>query len=305
MSRMMISMMGGSSKGWCVLVHGGAGDVPMARRAVHAEGCLLAVRAAADVLRAGGKALDAVERAVRVLEDDPPFNAGTGSSLNVDGKIELDASIMEGATLRAGAVCAMGGFKAPVSVARAVLEDQRHVLYAAHGARRFALEHGFTEVPDEALITPASRAAWEAARGAGASASWAGNTVGAVARDASGHTAAATSTGGLINKPSGRVGDTPIIGAGTYADDTAGAVSTTGYGEAMIRLATARLVAVRMGDGVTAVEACRRAIDDLSVKTGVNGGAIAVDREGRWGWARSTRTMSWAFADADEDDYGI
>jgi beta-aspartyl-peptidase (threonine type) len=305
MSRQMISMMGGSSKGWCVLVHGGAGNVPMHSRPAHAEGCRLAVRAAADLLRQGGTALDAVERAVRLLEDDPPFNAGTGASLNVDGKIELDASIMDGATLRAGAVCAMPGFNTPIAVARKVLETNVHVLYAGEGARRFALANGFVEVPDEVMITPASRAAWEAAKGEGASSSWAGSTVGAVAIDAHGRTAAATSTGGLINKPSGRVGDTPIIGAGTYADDACGCVSTTGYGEAMIRLGTARLVAVRMADGLPAVEAVRRAIDELGHRMHAEGGAIAIDREGRWGWARSTPSMSWGFADAEEEDYGV
>jgi beta-aspartyl-peptidase (threonine type) len=156
----------------------------------------------------------------------------------------------------------------------------------------------------EALVTPAARAAWEAARG-GAATGWAGGTVGAVARDAAGRTAAATSTGGLINKRPGRVGDSPLIGAGTYADDTAGAVSTTGHGEGMIRLGAARLAAFAMGGGAPAQEALRSTIEALGARLGVSGGAVAVDREGRWGWSRSTETMSWAMVDASGEEGGI
>ncbi len=288
---------GGASRGFCVLVHGGAGHVPEERRPLHAEGCRRAARAAAEVLSAGGSALVAVERAVRALEDDPLFNAGTGACLDAEGHVELDASIMEGTTLRAGAVCALAGFADPIAIARAALEDGRHVLYAAHGARLFALSRGFVEVPEAALITPAARAAFAAVQG-GASTGWAGGTVGAVARDAAGHTAAATSTGGMINKRVGRVGDSPLIGAGTYADDTAGAVSTTGHGEGMIRLGVARLATFAMGNGSPAEEAVHRAIEALGARVGATGGAIAVDREGRWGWSRSTVTMSWAQVDA-------
>jgi len=294
-----------ASLGFVVLVHGGAGAVPEERRSRHAEGCLLAARAAAEVLRGGGAALDAVERAVRALEDDVHFNAGTGACLNEDGRVEHDASLMEGTTLRAGAVCALSGFAAPIAVARAALEDGRHVLYAAHGARRFALARGFAEVPDEALITDRARAAFEAARGKEDATGWAGGTVGAVARDRAGRVAAATSTGGMINKRAGRVGDSPLIGAGTYADDGEGAVSTTGHGEGMIRISAARLTALRMGGGATAEEATRSMIELLAARLGVTGGAIAVDREGRWGWARSTATMSWAAIDAEGEVGGI
>lgn len=296
---------GGPSLDFCVLVHGGAGAVPEARRALHAEGCRRAAQAAAEVLRAGGRALDAVERAVRVMEDDPLFNAGTGACLDEDGRVALDASIMEGTGLRAGAVCALSGFAAPISIARAALEDGRHVLYAAEGARRFALARGFGEVPDEALITEAARAALAAVRAGTGSAGWAGGTVGAVARDLAGGTAAATSTGGMVGKRAGRVGDSPLIGAGTYADDGAGAVSTTGNGEGMIRLGAARLGAMLMGSGAAAEEAGRAVIEALSTRIGATGGAIGVDREGRWGWSRSTATMSWARVDAAGEDGGI
>ncbi len=295
---------GGQVQGFGVLVHGGAGAVPEERRPAHAEGCRRAARAGAEVLRAGGTALNAVERAVRALEDDPLFNAGTGACLDAEGHVELDASIMEGTTLRAGAVCALARFAAPVAIARAALEDGRHVLYAAHGARLFALDHGFVEVPEEALVTPAARAAFAAVRGGGAT-GWAGGTVGAVARDAAGGTAAATSTGGMINKRVGRVGDSPLIGAGTYADDAAGAISTTGHGEGMIRMGTARVAALTMAGDTPAEDALRAAIEALRARVGATGGAIGIDHRGRWGWARGTATMSWAVADGAGEDGGV
>lgn len=300
-----ITSQGGAARGFLILVHGGAGAVPAARRALHAEGCAKAARAAAEILRDGGSALAAVERAVRALEDDPLFNAGTGACLNADGEIEHDASIMEGSTLAAGAVCALSGFAAPISIARAALDDGAHVLYAAQGARRFALGRGFTPVPMEALVTDAARAALARAREEGRASGWAGGTVGAVARDRDGRTAAATSTGGLVNKRPGRVGDSPLIGAGTYADDEAGAISTTGHGEGMIRLGAARLATLRMGAGASAEEAAREVITALRARVSASGGLIAVDRAGRWGFARSTPTMSWALADAEGDASGI
>jgi beta-aspartyl-peptidase (threonine type) len=296
---------GGTSAGFCILVHGGASDLPEPKRPLHAEGCRRAARAAAAVLRDGGSALDAVERAVRALEDDPLFNAGTGACLAEDGRIELDASIMEGTALRAGAVCTLARFAAPIAIARAALEDGRHVLYAAHGARLFALSRGFVVVPEEALVTPAARAAFADLRGDAGATSWEGGTVGAVARDAAGGTAAATSTGGVINKRIGRVGDSPLIGAGTYADDTAGAVSTTGNGEGMIRVGVARLAAFAMGQGIPAEEAARAGIATLAARIGTTGGVIGVDREGRWGWSRSTTTMSWARVDATGEEGGV
>ena len=304
MARTIVSR-GGESKGFCLMVHGGAGAVSEERRVLHEEGCRRAARAGLEVLRAGGDALDAVERAVRALEDDPLFNAGTGACLAEDGCVELDASIMEGSTLRAGAVCALRRFADPIAIARAALEDGRHVLYAAHGARLFALANGFVEVPEDQLVTQAARAAFEAVRHGGAAAGWAGGTVGAVARDGRGRTAAATSTGGMINKRVGRVGDSPIIGAGTYADDGAGAVSTTGNGEAMIRVGAARVAAFGMAGGASAEEAARAAIEAVAERAAATGGAIAVDRAGRWGLARTTDTMSWARVDEAGEEGGI
>src|SRR5580658_8905635 len=144
---------GAEGGGWSVLVHGGAGDVAAERVARHVDGCRAAAQAAADVLRGGGRALDAVERAVAALEDDPSFNAGTGACLNAEGLIELDASIMEGSRLRAGGVCALPPFLNPIAIARAVLEDGQHVLYAGEGAARFAIDRGFTPSTAEAMTT--------------------------------------------------------------------------------------------------------------------------------------------------------
>lgn len=296
---------GGSFDGFALLVHGGAGAVSEARRAAHTEGCRRAAAVGAAVLRSGGAALLAVEAAVRALEDDPLFNAGTGACLNAEGRVEHDASIMEGTRLGAGAVCALDGFTAPIAVARAALDDGQHVLYAGPGARAFALTKGFVPVENEALITPAARAAFEAARTSGGATGWAGGTVGAVAVDARGALAAATSTGGLINKSAGRVGDSALIGAGTYADDAAGAVSTTGHGEGMIRIAAAHTAVAAMAQGESAEAAARAVMARLSAKIGATGGLIAVDHARRWGFARSTATMSWALVTGARDDAGI
>jgi beta-aspartyl-peptidase (threonine type) len=279
---------------WTVLVHGGAGDLRPERKAHHAEGCARAAEAGAAVLREGGRALDAVEAAVRALEDDPLFNAGTGACLNEDGLIELDASIMDGANLRGGGVTAMPPFANPISIARAALEDGRHVLYAGHGAARFALSKGFARATVEQMRTDAAYTRWKEIRdGKATEKGWAGGTVGAVARDADGHVASATSTGGMVDKAAGRVGDSPILGAGTWADDLLGAASTTGHGESFLRTA----FACRVVEGLAQGEIERRAVDDLLAmheRVGGEGGVILLDRAGRAAWARITNTMSWA-----------
>lgn len=289
-----------SPSGWSLAVHGGAGSVPNDRRALHAAGCRRAAEVGAAILAAGGAALDAVTAMARALEDDPLFNAGTGACLNEDGEIEHDASVMEGTTLRAGAVCALRSFKNPIELARAALEDGRHVLYAAEGARRFALARGFTEVAPESLVTEAARRALEATRRGAAPAGWAGGTIGAVARDREGRVAAATSTGGMVDKRAGRVGDSPLIGAGTYACDEEGAVSTTGHGEGMIRLCIARRATSAMGRGASAADGARESIAALQAKLGSTGGLIAVASDGRLGLAWSTETMSFSVAWGDE-----
>jgi beta-aspartyl-peptidase (threonine type) len=283
---------------WAVLVHGGAGDVTDDRVARHVQGCRTAAEAAAEVLRAGGSALDAVERAVVVLEDDPSFNAGTGACLNAEGLIELDAAIMEGTRLRAGGVCALPPFLHPIAIARAVLDDGRHVLYAAEGAERVAIELGFTRVSSEAMTTVLARERWALARAGQATDDDGGGagTVGAVARDARGTVAAATSTGGRVNKRKGRVGDSPILGAGTYADDDAGACSTTGHGEAVLRMCVAKSAIELLHGRVHPEDAARAVIRMMAARVGGAGGVILVDRFGRLGLARNTATMTWAAA---------
>ncbi len=280
---------------WSILVHGGAGDVPVAKRPAHAAGCAAAVERGRAVLEAGGTALEAAQAAVVALEDDPCFNAGTGASLNADAMPELDASIMCGSSLRAGAVCALVGFKNPVLVARAALERGQHVLYAAEGARRLAHEAGFTEVPPEELVTDAARAKLAAALAAGQAKNWAGGTVGAVARDAEGHLAAATSTGGTAGKYPGRVGDSPIVGAGSYADDQLGACSATGYGEGILKaVASYRATALANDHGPRA--AAEALVTELANRWTAPAGLILLAPDGRLGWARSTASMSWGAA---------
>ena len=280
--------------GWSILVHGGAGDVPEARRAAHADGCRLAAEEGAAVLAKGGSALDAVQAAVELLEDDVRFNAGTGGSLDEHGDLRLDASIMDGSSLAAGAVATLSGFQHPIAVAREVLRDGRHVLYAADGAAAFARMRGIPGVDPASMITDAARERLGLTLRGVVGGGWAGGTVGAVARDAQGHVAAATSTGGTVGKRAGRVGDSPVIGAGTYADDLAGAFSGTGDGEGYLRAAIGARACFWLEQGTPVDEVARRAIVLLRERVGATGGVILVDREGKLALARSTATMSWA-----------
>ncbi|MEO8874233.1 MAG: isoaspartyl peptidase/L-asparaginase [Polyangiaceae bacterium] len=280
--------------GWSILVHGGAGDVSDEAIASHVDGCREAVEVGGRALAAGGTALDAAQKAVEALENNPLFNAGKGASLTDAGTIELDASIMSGEGLRAGGVCSLPPFYNPIAIARQVLESGGPVLYADRGAERFALDRGFIRATDADLITARSRERWEHVRATGSVAGYAGGTVGAVAIDSKGHTAAATSTGGMMNKPRGRVGDSPIIGAGTYADDDSGACSNTGDGEAVIRLCLAREACCLLLGGKALPETvARQAIALLGEKASGSGGMILIDKFGRMGLARSTKTMAW------------
>ena len=281
---------------WSIAIHGGAGALSAESIPKHVNGCRVAAEEGAKILRSGGRALDAVQRAVEILESDPCFNAGTGACLTSAGTLELDASLMDGEHLRAGAVTVLPSFYHPIAIARAVLDANGHVLYAGAGAEAFALAHGFVRAPEEEMITARAREKWEMARGSSESFGWSGGTVGAVARDAKGHVAAATSTGGMINKAPGRVGDSPILGAGTYADDAGGACSNTGDGEAVMRVVLAKSASDAMRAGSTPEEAARGSIGLLRARAGGMGGMILVDAHGRIGLARSTETMTWAAA---------
>jgi beta-aspartyl-peptidase (threonine type) len=281
------------SPGWVVLVHGGAGRSD--NDAGRAEGCKRATQAAAALLAGRGSALDAVQAAVRVLEDDPLFNAGTGACLTEDGLIELDAAIMEGSSLRAGGVCALPPFKNPIDIARAVIAEGRHVLYAGEGAAAFARGAGFQPSTSEQMTTESARRKWKALqKGALDPDVIPTGTVGAVARDLHGTCASATSTGGILGKKRGRVGDTAVIGAGTFADDEGGAASATGQGEGILRACLGKTAVDAMRAGLDPEQAARQAIDLLSGRIRSTGGIILVDRHGRIGWARSTISMAWA-----------
>jgi beta-aspartyl-peptidase (threonine type) len=273
-------------------VHGGAGAAwSDAGSAAEAErGLIESLRAGFSVLAAGGGALDAVERAVVVLEDHPLFNAGRGGALTAEGGIELDAAVMDGRTRAAGAVACVRSVANPVRAARLVLERSPHVLLAGPGAEAFAAAHGLPAIEPAALVTPPRRAEWERARQRAAAAS--GGTVGAVARDAAGHLAAATSTGGVAGKLPGRVGDSPLVGAGSWADDASCAVSATGAGEAFVRAAFAHEVDARVRLlGASLEDACREALARVAA-LGAAGGCVAVDRAGRVALPFTTPAMA-------------
>lgn len=271
-----------------IIVHGGAGAQATEGRDEVREGMLAAVLAGWGLLAAGGTALDAVEAAVRVLEDHPRFNAGRGSVLTTAGTIEMDASIMEGDRLRCGAVAAVTRVANPVRLARAVLDDGRHVLLVADGALGFARGAGIPECDPESLVTERQRrrhAERLARAGAG------GGTVGAVALDRRGTVAAATSTGGVAGKLPGRVGDSALIGCGTYADSTLGGASCTGDGEAIIRTVLARRALDYLKEADDPTYAARVAIDLLVEEGRGEGGLILLDWRGRAGYAHSTPLM--------------
>jgi beta-aspartyl-peptidase (threonine type) len=271
-------------------IHGGAGTLP---RAEASEGALLKYRAGLSealeagfaVLQAGGSSLDAVTRAVVVLEDNPLFNAGRGAVFTADGRNELDAAIMDGGTLAAGAVCGVTHVKNPIELARAVMEQSDYVMLAGAGAEEFALKQGIALVSRDYFHTPERWRQLERIRSgdAGLSALTISHvgTVGAVALDGRGRLAAATSTGGMTGKRYGRIGDSPIIGAGTYADDRSCAVSATGHGEMFIRAAVAHDICSRMRFGGRALEAAVEEVvhGELTALRG-EGGVIAIDARG-------------------------
>jgi L-asparaginase / beta-aspartyl-peptidase len=277
-------------KVYAIAVHGGAGAVPRAaltpeREQRYRAGLEAALDAGYALLERGGSSLDAVTAAVRVLEDDPCFNAGRGAALTRAGAAELDAAIMDGREQRAGAVASVRHIKNPVELARRVMEKSRHVLLVGAGAEEFALEEGFTLVPNHYFRTPERQRQLESEqRGERVSdlVPPTRGTVGAVARDAAGNLAAATSTGGLTNKRPGRVGDSPIIGAGTYAKNGVCAVSATGHGEYFIRAVAAHHVCAAVEyRGLTLELAVRELLHDVLRALGGDGGLIAVDGDGR------------------------
>ena len=271
-------------------IHGGAGTLPRAesggeRELKYRAGLAAALDAGYAVLETRGTSLDAVTRAVMVLEDNPLFNAGLGSVFTLDGRNELDAAIMDGRTLNAGAVCGLTHIRNPIELARTVMEHSEYVMLSGEGAEEFALSRGFTLVPRGYFFTPERWRQLERIRtgDAGLSALTISHvgTVGAVALDAEGRLAAATSTGGMTGKRYNRIGDSPIIGAGTYADDRSCAVSATGHGEMFIRAAVAHDICSRMRFGGRGLgEAVREVVFEELTKLQGEGGVIAIDAHG-------------------------
>ena len=303
---------------WALVAHGGAGviernDLKPEQERAYRDAMGRVAEAGADVLKAGGGAMDAVEAAVRLLEDDPLFNAGRGAVFTAEGRIELDASVMDGASRAAGAVAGMTRTRHPIAAARAVMEHSAHVFLGGEGAEAFARTRGLAEVDPSFFFTerrwrslvrelerqglPVPPRPAHAPEGADARAALAHDegkrgTVGVVALDADGHVAAGTSTGGVTAKRFGRVGDSPIIGAGTYASDAAAAVSCTGAGEYFIRLAVARTVCALVEySGLSLQAAADRVIQQELTALGGEGGLIAVSPAGELVWSFNTSGM--------------
>lgn len=323
--------------GLAMIVHGGAGTIARDRYDAARDGCREAVLAGWHVLLAGGSALDATQAAIVVLENNPGFNAGTGAVLTTEGRAQLDAGIMDGATLHAGAVAGVERLKNPIMVARQVLASP-HVLLMGAGAERFAVESGIALCDPNELVTPTQYARWSAGysegddvhSGSGLDVGTVGveihpddstygtvngmnghssvssdtpihadaekhGTVGAVALDAHGNVAAGASTGGIAAKYPGRIGDTPLVGCGYYAENGLGGVSSTGHGEDFIRLVLARRALDYIAGGMSAQAAASAAIRLLDERVHGDGGLILLDGQGRVGYARNTSSMAHAF----------
>jgi beta-aspartyl-peptidase (threonine type) len=296
-----------ADKGWSIAIHGGAGVITRerlddAQRAEIEAALSGALDAGTKVLADGGSALDAVEAVVRLLEDDPHFNAGRGAVFTYEGANELDASIMDGSDRSAGAVTGVTTVRNPITLARAVMEDGTHVFLSGAGAEEFARGKGFEAVDPEWFATPARRRQLEElkARRVG----WFDvdlkyGTVGAVARDSEGHLAAATSTGGLTGKRWGRIGDSPVIGAGTYADDRACAVSATGAGEYFIRAGVAQAICERVRLLGESVQQAADAVLAEVAELGGDGGVIVAGSDGSTAFSFNTPGMYRGRADSE------
>ncbi|MGC2729539.1 MAG: isoaspartyl peptidase/L-asparaginase, partial [Candidatus Sulfotelmatobacter sp.] len=290
-----------------LVVHGGAWAMPDDMVEAHLRGVQNALAAGWRVLERGGAALNAAEESVVIMEDDETFDAGRGSFLNRDGKVQLDALIMDGATLRAGGVGCVQRVRNPVRAARKILSESPHVYFVGEGAEQFAAEHGVELCRNEELVIPREverlreyqREATE--RGS----KEAGNdlfapeishdTVGAVALDRAGNIAAATSTGGTLNKAPGRLGDSSLIGCGCYADNLSAAVSTTGWGEPIMKLVLAKWTADRVAAGNLPEWAAQEAMNYLKQRLNGHGGIIVLNVQGQIGIAHNTPRMAWAF----------
>lgn len=299
-----------------LVVHGGAWAMPDDMVQAHLHGVRNALVAGWRVLERGGPALDAVEEAVVIMEDDATFDAGRGSFLNRDGKVQLDALIMDGSTLRAGGVGCVERLKNPIRAARKILSESPHVYFVAEGAEQFAAEHGVALCRNEDLVVAREverlREYQElAARGSANDGedlfapSISHDTVGAVALDGGGNIAAATSTGGTLNKAPGRLGDSSLIGCGCYADNLSAAASTTGWGEPIMKLVLAKWTADRVSAGNLPEWAAQEAMNYLKQRLNGHGGIIVLNAQGQFGIAHNTPRMAWACKTAKKEEAGI
>lgn len=273
-----------------IVVHGGAKTITDDKVSANQDGCLAAVAAGWEILRNGGSAAAAVEAAIQVLESDQTFNAGFGSTLNSEGEVEVDAAMMEGATLAWGAVAAVQGVRHPISVARKIMEDKPRLLVTQSG-ERFALEHGLEVVPKDDLISEEQYQEWKEE----VEVIDRPNTVGCVALDINGNLVAGTSTGGTTGQPQGRVGDTALVGSGLYADNHLGACSTTGDGESIIPVVLAKTAIDALAGERHPDEAAEHAINTLINRVEGEAGCILIDRQGRIGWAHNSSDMAMAY----------
>lgn len=298
-----------NTEDFSLMIHGGAGaldNIKTQKEAVrYLESMRVVLEHGRTILAAGGNALEAVETCASLLEDDPLYNAGAGSVLNEDGKVEMDAAIMEGADLQAGAVAGVHNITNPIQLARIVLEESEHVMLIGDGAMRFAEYWNVPSVPDQYFLTAERVKQWEEAhRQHRIGLDHDGpdlqedlteekfGTVGAVARDGSGNLAAATSTGGIVNKRFGRVGDSPIIGSGVYADNETCAISCTGFGEDFIRSVFAKTVSdLLLFQDLDAARAVQQGIEYLLRKVQGRGGLILIDRQGKCASGFTTKKM--------------
>jgi beta-aspartyl-peptidase (threonine type) len=313
-----------------LIVHGGAWDIPDEAIEACQTGCHRALTAGWAVLTSGGNALDAIEAAIVVLENEPVFDAGFGSHLNLDGKVECDAIVMNGATLRAGAAGALQRIRNPIRLARKILESCPHMMLVANGAERYAKANGISLCDNKELISPSEWNAWQQCKkDMHAVEHHRGHeqgTVGAVAIDSKGALFAATSTGGTCCKLPGRIGDSPLIGCGCYADSEAGGVSATGYGEAIMKVVMAKSAVDRLRDPFgtplgenpssairmaasgdlkegtrsgRAMQVAEQTIAELARRTQATAGLILLDREGNPGYAFNTPRMAYGYVAVD------
>jgi beta-aspartyl-peptidase (threonine type) len=306
-----------------LLIHGGAWAMPDEAVEAHERGIAVALDAGYAVLESGGTAVEAVEAAVVVMEDDEIFDAGRGSFLTNDGRVQLDALLMNGENLRTGGVACVEHLRNPIKAARLVLDKSPHVYFVGVGAERFATQHGMRLCDNMELVIPREQERLYAAQAADLAGlkdtTFSGempleflpdpmlshDTVGAVALDAHGNLAAGTSTGGTLNKAPGRVGDSSLIGCGCYADNLSAAVSLTGWGEPIMKLVLGKWAVDRVAAGATPQEAASAAIAYLYDRLGGHGGVILLGPDGQIGLAHNTPRMAWGLATKDGKSLGV